>query len=96
MPKGYWIAFYHSISDTEALSRYGARAPSVIAAGGGRILARGVAARAYEAGDAGRTVLIEFDSVEAAIAVYESDAYREVRSLLDGAIEREIRIVEGI
>jgi uncharacterized protein (DUF1330 family) len=96
MPKGYWIAFYRSVSDPEAISRYSARASSVIKAGGGRVLARGVATRVYESGDAQRSVLIEFDTVDAAIAVYESAAYREVRSILDGKVEREIRIVEGI
>lgn len=96
MARGYWIATYRSVSNPEALARYGSIAPDVIRAHGGRILARGIPARVYEAAEAQRCVVIEFDSVDAAIAAYESPAYREVRALLEGAVEREIRIVEGV
>ena len=96
MAKGYWIATYGSVSNPEALARYGQRAPQVIAAHGGRILARGVPARTYEGALAQRCVLIEFDSVAAAAAAYESAEYLEVKAILDGAVERELRIMEGI
>ena len=96
MAKGYWIATYRSVSNPDALARYSARATPIIEANGGRILARGMAVRAYEAAVAQRCVLIEFDSVAAAISAYESPAYQEVIPILDGAAEREIRIVEGI
>ena len=39
--------------------------------------------------------MIEFDSVEQAIATYESPAYQAAVAVLKGAVEREIRIVEG-
>lgn len=43
-----------------------------------------------------RTVLIEFDSVEAAIAAHDSPGYRAALDALgDGAV-RDIRIVEGV
>jgi len=96
MAKGYWVTTYRSVSNPAALARYAELAPSVIKAQGGRILARGVAARAYEAGKTERSVVIEFDSVDAAIAAYESPAYTEVRSLLEGAVERDVRIVAGV
>ncbi len=96
MAKGYWIATYRSISNPEALARYGLRAPQVIAAHGGRVLARGAPARTFEGALEKRCVLIEFDSVAAAAAAYESAEYLEVKAILDGAVEREIRIVEGI
>ena len=96
MAKGYWIATYRSVSDPDALARYAGPATQIIGAHGGRILARGIPARAYEAGKSERCVVIEFDSVDAAISAYESAAYQEVRSILKGAVEREIRIVEGV
>jgi uncharacterized protein (DUF1330 family) len=96
MAKGYWVATYRSISDPEALARYGQRAPQVIQAHGGRILARGSPARVYEAAKSQRAVIVEFESVAAAVAAYESDAYSQVRRILDGAVEREIQILEGI
>jgi hypothetical protein len=40
-------------------------------------MARGMPAMVYEAGVAQRTVLIEFDSVEQAIAAHDSPAYQE-------------------
>ena len=96
MPKGYWVVTYRSVSDAAGLARYGERAPGVIAALGGRILARGMAVRAFEAADAQRCALVEFESVAAAISAFENPAYQEVAALLHGAAVREVRIVEGI
>jgi uncharacterized protein (DUF1330 family) len=95
MAKGYWIAFYRSVSNATALGEYAKLARPAIEAGGGRILARGVAVRAYEAGVKERSVVIEFDSVEKAIAAYESPAYQAAKKLLEGAVERDVRFVEG-
>ena len=95
MAKGYWITFYRSVSNPAALAEYGKLAVPAIQAGGGRIQARGVPARAFEAGLAERTVLIEFDSVAQAIATYEGAAYQAALRLLEGAVERDIRMLEG-
>src|SRR5256885_2168613 len=46
MAKAYWVACYHSISNPEALAEYAKLAAPAIAAGGGRFLARGTAAKA--------------------------------------------------
>ena|SRR5947209_5877742 len=76
MPKAYWVACYRSIPNPDALAAYAKLAAPAIAAAGGRFLARGNAAKAYEAGIAQRVVLIEFDSVERAVAAHESEAIR--------------------
>jgi uncharacterized protein (DUF1330 family) len=96
MPKGYWITFYRSVSDSAALAAYAKVAGPAIQAGGGRFLARGTPARALEGGLAERSVLIEFDSVARAIEAYESPDYQAALRLLDGAVERDVRIVEGV
>jgi uncharacterized protein (DUF1330 family) len=96
MAKGYWIGFYKSVSDPARLAEYAKVAGPVIEAGGGRILARGVAAAAYESGVQQRTVLIEFDSVEQAVRTYTGPAYQAAFALLDGAADRDVRIVEGL
>jgi uncharacterized protein (DUF1330 family) len=75
MAKAYWIAVYRSISDPDKLAAYAKLAAPAIEAGGGRFLARGTAAKAYEAGVLQRTVLIEFPSVEAAVAAHDSAGY---------------------
>jgi len=95
MPKGYWITFYRSISNPEAVAAYGKLAGPAIVAGGGRLVVRGMPAKTYEAGLNQRTVLIEFDSLEKAIATFESADYQAAKKLLDGSAERDIRMVEG-
>jgi uncharacterized protein (DUF1330 family) len=96
MAKAYWVATYRSVSNPDALAAYAKLAGPAIAAAGGRFLARGVPAQVYEAGLQQRTVLIEFDSVEAARAAHDSPAYREALAALAGGADREMRIVEGL
>ena len=96
MAKAYWVATYRSISDPDKLAAYAKLAGPSIQAAGGRFLARGTPAKTYEAGLNQRCVVIEFDSVAAAMAAYESPAYQKARKLLgDGAV-RDIRIVEAM
>ena len=57
-----------------------------------RQLARGMPAKVFEMGMNERVVLIEFDSVEAAKAAYESPAYQAAHKLLGDAADRDIRI----
>ena len=92
--KAYWISIYNEVLDPDKLAAYAALAgPALTAAG--RILARGMPATLYEHGQMQRTVLIEFDSVEAANAAYKSAAYAEALTALDGGVVREVRIIEA-
>src|SRR5215510_312492 len=72
MAKAYWVATYRSISDADALAAYAKLAGPAIAAAGGRFLVRGTAAKAYEAGVLQRVVIVEFDSVDKAVAAHDS------------------------
>jgi uncharacterized protein (DUF1330 family) len=96
MAKAYWISCYRNISDPAKLAAYAQLAGPAIVSGGGRFLARAVAAKAYEDGKAERTVLIEFDSVEQAIATHDSPAYQAALAALDGGAVRDMRIVPGV
>jgi uncharacterized protein (DUF1330 family) len=96
MSKAYWIACYREISDPARLAAYARLAGPAIETGGGRFLARTVAARAYEDGRVERTVLIEFDSVDQAVAVHDGAAYQAALALLDGGAVRDLRIVPGV
>jgi uncharacterized protein (DUF1330 family) len=96
MAKAYWVACYRSISNPDALAAYAKLAAPAIAAAGGRFLARGNPAKVYEAGLNQRTVLIEFDSVERAIAAHDSAGYQAALKELGNGAEREIRIIEGV
>lgn len=95
MAKGYWITLYHSVSDPAALAEYAKKATVAIQAGGGRFVARGIPAKTYEAGVADRAVVIEFDSIEKAIATYESPAYQAAYKILEGKAKRDVRMVPG-
>jgi uncharacterized protein (DUF1330 family) len=94
--KGYWITCYREILDPGKLAAYAKLAGPAIEAGGGRFIARGVAAHAYEAGQLERTVVIEFDTIEHAIATHDSPAYRAALDALDGGAVRDLRIVPGV
>jgi uncharacterized protein (DUF1330 family) len=95
MAKGYWIVLYRSVSKPAALAEYAKLAGPAIQAGGGRFLVRGTPAKTFEAGLDQRTVVIEFDSVDQAIATYESPAYQTALKVLHGAAERDVRFVAG-
>ena len=71
MAKGYWIAFYHVTPDKDALAAYAKAAGPAFEAAGAKFLARGIAAHVFDAGMKERTVLIEFDSVEQAVAAHD-------------------------
>ena len=95
MAQAYWIASYRSITNPEALDAYAKLAGPAIWDAGGRNLVRGIPAKTLEEGLNLRTVVIEFESVAAALAAYESPAYQAARKILGEGAVRDIRIVEG-
>jgi uncharacterized protein (DUF1330 family) len=96
MPKGYWVTIYRKISDPAKLAAYAELAPKATAPFGGKYLARGTAANAYEAGLKDRIVISEFPSVAQARAAYESEGYKKALAALGNGAERDVRIVEGL
>ncbi|MFI5801876.1 DUF1330 domain-containing protein [Streptomyces sp. NPDC051561] len=96
MPKAYWVSAYRTISDPEKLAAYSKLAGPAVQLRGGRVLARGGRVAAYDAGIAERTVLIEFDSFEQALAAHESETYQEALAVLSDGVERDFRIIEGL
>lgn len=96
MPKAYWISCYREVSNPDKLMAYAKLAGPAIEGGGGRFLARSAAAQAYEDGRLDRTVIIEFDSVEQAVAVHDSPAYQRALAELEGGAVRDMRIVPGV
>jgi uncharacterized protein (DUF1330 family) len=96
MPKAYWVGSYQAIHDEEKLAAYAKIAGPAVLAAGGRFLSRGKATKAFEAGKIERTTLVEFDSLDAAIAAHETPEYKKALEALDGGVTRDFRIVEGI
>lgn len=96
MPKAFWVATYHSIDDEDKFAAYIKLASPAIAKGGGKFIARGLAAKAYESGKLERSTIIEFDSLEDAIATHDGPDYQAALVALDGGITRDLRFVEGL
>jgi uncharacterized protein (DUF1330 family) len=96
MAKAYWITFYREISDPAKLAAYAKLAGPAIESGGGRFLARATPAHTYEAGQAERTVVIEFESVAQAMATHDSPSYQKALAALQGGAIRDVRIVPSM
>lgn len=96
MAKAFWVVCYREVSDPAKLAAYAKLAGPAIEAGGGRFLARGTAAQAYEKGQLERTVVIEFDSVAHAVAVHDGLGYQKALAALEGGAVRDMRIVAGV
>lgn len=96
MAKGYWVNTYRRVIDTAKLDAYRKLAGPAVEAAGGRFIIRGDPAKAYEAGLMERTVVVEFESVDAAIAAHDSPGYQEALAALEGGVERDMRVVEGL
>ncbi|CAN5468868.1 DUF1330 domain-containing protein [soil metagenome] len=89
----YWISIYKEIGDDAKVAAYAELAGPALRELGGTYLARGLPELTYESGEDTRTVLISFDSVEAAQAAHDSPAYQAALAALDGGAIRDMRIV---
>jgi uncharacterized protein (DUF1330 family) len=94
--KGYWVVCYAAQPDETVRTEYMKVAQPVIQAAGGRPLLAGNPAKAHEAGLKELTVVVEFESVEKAIAAYESAGYQAAAKIVQGKVKRDFRIVEGM
>lgn len=94
MPKGYWIA-NNIVSDAETYENYKASNAAPFAEFGARFVVRGGQQDIREGSANPRTVVIEFPSYEAAVACYDSDAYRQAKAIRDPISEGTLIIVEG-
>lgn len=93
--KAYWIA-HVDVTDPQQYSQYTQRAPAAFAAFGGKLLARGGRSEAMEGRPTPqRSVVIEFESYEQALACYRSAQYQEACSHRQGVAKAEVIIVEG-
>lgn len=92
----YWVA-RSKINDPVAYKKYTDRVPAIIARYGGKVLARGGRFQILEGPQRfHRFVVIEFPSLEQAVACHRSPEYEEAAAFRGGgAGEVELVIVEG-
>ena len=94
MPKAYWIA-HVAVTNPDPYALYAKGATEAFAKHGARVLARGGAVEYLEGEGHPRNVVIEFDSMEAALACYHSPEYQEAKAHREGAGIANIMILEG-
>jgi len=96
LAKAYWIAAHMTIEDPDKLMAYAKQTRPVIEAHGGRFLGRGGRVVTMEGFEQPRVIVTEFQSLEEAVACYNSDGYQAAKAKLGGGVERDICIVEGL
>ena len=96
MPKGYFLSAHRSAADPEKRQAYLKLAGPALIKAGGKVLASTNAIEAHENGVSEQTVLIEFESLDNAVAAYQSADYQEALKALDGGADRDLRIFEGV
>ena len=95
MAKGYWVTWYRAVFDSEAHARYASLAGPILEAYGGRFLVRGMSSVSPEGTANERAVVIEFESVDQALAAYNSVEYQATLVHLIGSVDRDVRIFEA-
>jgi uncharacterized protein (DUF1330 family) len=93
--KGYWIALYKEINNTDNLKKYAAIVTPVIKSFGGKPLIRGGKYKLLEGDHFPRTVIWEFPSYEKALECHNSKEYQEGWALAKDTTIRNLQIVEG-
>jgi uncharacterized protein (DUF1330 family) len=91
-----YVIYQGEIIDPDRYDEYKTKAAASIVAAGGRYVVRGGDMEVLE-GDApaGRTVVLEFPSMQAAVDWYRSDDYTEIRKIREGAAVARMYVVEG-
>ena len=77
------------------MAAYAKLAGPALRARGAKYLALGVANEAYEAGLKQRMVIVEFESLAAAVAAHDSPEYQAALKVFNNAAERDFRIIEA-
>lgn len=92
-----YVIYQGEVTDPQRYEEYKSQAAASILAAGGRYLVRGGDVEVLE-GDApaGRTVVVEFPNMSAAIEWYRGAAYTEARKVREGAATARMYVVDGI
>ena len=93
MGKAFIGSSYLGSPQPERLAEYANLARTAIEVNGGRFIVHGLPAQTHEDGLSERTIIIQFASVDRAMAAYESPAYQAARKFL-GPVSRDVGIVE--
>ena len=95
MAKGYWIARV-DVENADRYPDYVATAKPAFEEFGATFLVRGGETHSLEGDNRARNVVIAFDSVETALACYNSEAYQAAKAIRLTSAQSELIIVEGV
>lgn len=92
-----YVIYQGEVTDPERYEAYKERAAASIVAAGGRYIVRGGEVEVLE-GDApaGRTVVLEFATRQAAVDWYRSREYTDIKKLREGAAQARLYVVDGV
>ena len=88
MSKVIQVVVYKSIEDPQKLAAYSELARPAMEKAGAKFLARGMPIAVKEEGEAVRTVVVEWENMDAAENGYNSPDYQEALAILDGGAKR--------
>ena len=91
----YWMSSVN-VTNADEYGEYAKLAGPAIAKHGGKFLARGGKSVTFEGEEFGRLVVIEFDSLNQAVAAYNSPEYAEALKFSATSSIRNVSIVEGV
>lgn len=92
-----YVIYQGEVVDPERYDEYKTKGAASIVAAGGRYVVRGGDVEVLEGeAPAGRTVVLEFPTMQAAVDWYRSDEYTEIRKLREGAARARMYVVDGI
>ena len=94
MTKAYWIG-HATVDDFDAYAKYRKANATSFAKYNGRFLVRGGAQELCEGQQRPRSIVIEFPSLEAAKACYNSSEYQAAKALRIPVSDIDLVIVEG-
>ncbi|MDA9020392.1 DUF1330 domain-containing protein [Flavimaricola sp.] len=95
MAKGYLVAHIR-VHDKDAFEEFKQLSGAAIKAYNGKVLVRNPSPDYREGSAEGLAIVIEFESIDAARAFYESDAYMEARSVREKISDTDLILVEGL
>lgn len=85
------------VINAERFQDYAAKTPELLARYGAKFLVRGGDVTTLEGAEENRRmVLIEFESREKALELYQSDEYQELLKIIKESTKREFIIVDGL
>ena len=95
MPKAYWIARV-DVHDPETYKLYVEHGRTAFERYNANFLARGGKSHNLEGAGRARNVVIEFASMEDALACYNSPEYTKARAIRQAVSTGEIILIEGV